>query len=130
MLHLYCLVWLKGMSSFFDLRRKIVEKDKFKAWLLSFLDQVIRCELTLMDTNKVLPEVKPAAAISSEDEASSFALQLKDNANHIISQVQMHSWNYNATCFKYGCNKTQCRFNFPRPIISNSYINDKKSIFL
>ncbi len=42
----------------------------------------------------------------------------------------MHSGNHNATCFKYGHNKTQCRFNFPRPIIPDSYIDNKGSIFL
>ncbi len=51
-LHLHCLVWLKGMPSFSDLRRKIVDEDGFKAQLLFFLDQVIRCKLTPVDTDK------------------------------------------------------------------------------
>ncbi len=130
MLHLHCLVWLKGMSSFSDLRRKIVDEDGFKAWLLSFLDQVIRCELTPVNTDKVLPEVGPSAAIAGEDEASSFISRLKDNANLVASRVQMYSRNHNATCFKYGRNKTQCRFNFSRPIIPDFYIDNKVSIFL
>ncbi len=130
MLHLHCLVWLKGMSSFSDLRKKIVDEDRFKARRLSFLDQVIRCELTPVDTDKVLLEVGLSAAIAGEDEASSFALRLKKNANLVVSRVQIHSQNHNATCFKYSCNKTQCRFNFPRPIIPDSYIDDKGSIFL
>lgn len=84
-LHLHCLVWFKGMSSFSDLRRKIVDEDGFKAWLLSFLDQVIRCELTLVDTDKVLPEVGPSVTTAGEDEASSFPSRLKDDANLVAS---------------------------------------------
>ncbi len=87
MLHLHCLVWLKGMSSFSDLRRKIVDKNGFKARLFSFLDQVIRCELTLVDIDKILPVIGPSAATAGEDEASSFTLRLKDNANLIASRV-------------------------------------------
>ncbi len=53
MLHLHCLVWLKGLSSFSNLCRKIADEDGFKIRLLSFLNQVIRCELTPVDTNQV-----------------------------------------------------------------------------
>ncbi len=81
-----------------------------------------------MDTNQDLPKVGPSA--SATPDASVFASQLKNNANLVASRVQMHSQTHNATCFKYGCNKTQCRFNFPRPIISDLYIDDAGSIFL
>ena len=89
MLHLHCLVWLKGMSSFFDLQRRHIDKDEFKTQLLSFLDQVIRCELTSVDTNQVLLEVGPPA--SAIDDASISALQLKDDTNLVAFQVQMYS---------------------------------------
>ncbi len=42
MLHLHYLIWLKGMSSFSDLCKKIASEDQFKTRLLSFLDRVIR----------------------------------------------------------------------------------------
>ena len=71
------------MSSFSDLQRKIVDKNEFKTRLLSFLDQVIRCKLTPVDTNQVLSEVGPSALATNN--ASVFALQLKDNANLVIS---------------------------------------------
>ncbi len=87
MLHLHCLVWLKRMSSFSDLQRKIVDGDGFKARLLSFLNQVIRCELTPVDTDKVLLEVGPSAATIGKDKASSFTSWLKDDANLVASQV-------------------------------------------
>ncbi len=128
MLYLHCLVWLKEMSSFSDLRKKIAGEDQFKTRLLSFLDRVIRCELTPVDTNQVLPEVGPSA--SATNNASGFASQLNDDANLVASRVQMHSWTHNATYFKYGHNKTQCQFNFPRPMISNSHIDDTGSISL
>ena len=51
MLDLHYLVWLKEMSSFSDLHRKIVDEDEFKIQLLSFLDQVIKYELTVVDIN-------------------------------------------------------------------------------
>ncbi len=128
MLYLHCLVWLKGISSFSDLCRKIADEDGFKIRLLLFVDQVIRYKLTPVDTNQVLPKVVPSA--SATPDGSIFASQLKDNTNLVASQVQMHSWTHNATCFKYDHNKTQCRFNFSRLIIPDSYINDARSIFL
>ncbi len=128
MLHLYYLVWLKGMSSFSDLHKKIAGEDQFKTRLLSFLDQVIRCELTPVDTNQVLPKVGPSALAANN--ASVFVSQLNDDANLIASRVQMHSQTHNATCFKYDRNKTQCRFNFLHPMIPNSHIDDTGSISL
>lgn len=92
MLYVHCLVWHKEISSF------SIDEDEFKAWLFSFLNQVIRWELTLLDTNKVLLVIEPLAAIA-EDKAFSFTLQYKDNANLVVSQVEMHSQNYNASCF-------------------------------
>ena len=85
MLHLHCLVWLKRISSFFNLQRKVVDEDGFKIRLLSFLDQVIRCELIFVDINQVLLEVGPLA--SATNDASVFALQLKDNVNLVTSEV-------------------------------------------
>lgn len=76
------------MFSFSDLHKRIVDEDRFKIQLLSFLDQVIRYELTSVDTNQVLPEIRPS--ISAIKDVSVFALQLKDDANLIISEVQMH----------------------------------------
>lgn len=128
MLHLNCLVWLKKMSSFFDLNEKIVDKHKFKTRLLLFLDQVIRCKLTPIDMNQVLPEI--GLSSSATNDASVIVLQFKDNAILIISRVQMHFWTYNATYFKYYCIKTNCRFNFPRLIISDLYIDNTGFIYL
>ncbi len=45
------------MSSFSDLYKKIVGENKFKTRLLLFLDQVIRYELILVDTNQFLSEI-------------------------------------------------------------------------
>lgn len=92
------------------------------------LDQVIRYELILVDTNQVLLEIGPS--VSATNDLFVFTLQLKDDANFVASQVQMHFWTHNATYFKYGHNKTKCQFNFLRPIIHNSYIDNKKSIYL
>ena len=115
------------MSSFSDLCRKIVDEDRFKIRLLSFLDQVIKCMLRPVDTNQVLLKVGPSALATTD--TSVFALLLKDNANLVASQVQMHSWTHNATYFKYSYNKTQYQFNFPRSIILNLYIEDAEYIF-
>ncbi len=52
------------MSSFSDLCRKIADEDRFKIRLLSFLDQVIRFELTPVDTNQILPEVGTLALVA------------------------------------------------------------------
>ncbi len=81
-----------------------------------------------MDTNQVLLKVR--LSVLAAKDLSVFASQLKDDANLIASRVQMYSWTQNATCFKYGCNKTQYRFNFSQPIISDSHIDNTGSIFL
>ncbi len=128
MLYLYYLVLLKEMSSLSDFCKKIANKDRFKIWLLAFSDQVIRYEWTSVDINKVLSKVK-SLALAAKD-ASIFASQLKDDANLIISRVQMYSWTHNATCFKYGHNKTQCWFNFLQLIIPNSNIDNTRYVFL
>lgn len=72
MLHLHYLVWLKGLSSFSDLQKRIIDKNRFKTRLLSFLDQVIKGKLTLVDTNQLLPEVGPLALATND--ASIFTL--------------------------------------------------------
>ncbi len=85
-------------------------------------------ELTPVDTNQVLLEVGPLA--SAANDTSVFASQLNNDANLVASRVQIHSRTHNATCFKYSRNKTQCRFNFPHPMIPNSHIDDTDSISL
>ena len=89
MLHLHYLVWLKEMSSFFDFHKRIIDKDRFKTCLLSFLDQVIRCELILVDINQVLPKVGSSA--SAIENAFVFTLQFQNDVNLVAFQVQMHS---------------------------------------
>lgn len=37
-LYLHYLEWLKEISNFFDLHRRIVDEDRFKTQILSFLD--------------------------------------------------------------------------------------------
>ena len=59
-----------------------------------------------MDINQVLPEVRSSA--SAINNASIFGSQHKDNTNLIASQMQMHFWIHNVTCFKYDYNKTKC----------------------
>ncbi len=56
-LHLHYIVLLKGRYNFSNLCIKIADKDRFKTQLFAFLDQVIRCKLILVDTNKVSTEV-------------------------------------------------------------------------
>lgn len=57
-----------------------------------------------MNTNKVLPKVRPLALAVKD--AFVFVFQLKDNANLVVSQVQIYSQIHNTICFKYGRNKT------------------------
>ncbi len=43
MLHLHCLVWLKGVSHLAILRTQLQSNDEFCQKLLSFLKQIIKC---------------------------------------------------------------------------------------
>lgn len=116
------------MSSFSDLHRKIANEDRFNTQLLTFLDKIIKCNFTPVDTNKVLFKIR-LAELASED-ASVIVSQLKYNVNLITSRLQIYFQTHNATCLKYDCNKTQYRFNFLWSIIPDSYIDNTKSIFL
>lgn len=71
------------MSSFSDLHKKIVDENKFKIQILSFLNQIIRYELTPVDINQVLAKVKLSVLVI--DNTSVFALQLEDNTNLVVS---------------------------------------------
>ncbi len=42
-LHLHCLVWLKGVSHLAMLRTQLQNNDKFRQKLLSFLEYIIKC---------------------------------------------------------------------------------------
>lgn len=127
-LYFQYLLWLKNVSCFSDLCKKIAGEDRFLTRLLSFFDQVIRWKLILEDINQVLFEIGHLALATNDTFV--FACQLNNDANLVISQVQMHSWTHNATCLKYGRNKTQYPFNFSCFIIPNLHIDDTGSIFL
>lgn len=71
------------MSSFFDLYKKIAGEDKLKIQLLSFLDQIIRCKSTPINTNQVLLEVK--LSVLATNDASDLTFQLNNDANLVTS---------------------------------------------
>lgn len=73
------------MSCFSDLYKKIADKDKFKTWLLSFLDQIIKCESIPIDINQVLSEV--GLLTLAANDTSVFVSQLNDNINLILFGV-------------------------------------------
>ena len=83
MLYFHYLLWLKGISSFSDVRKRIVKEESFHAQLLSFLNQNIRCELSLVDSSKFVPMNLPSTR--SNDKPSVFISYLNHDANLVIS---------------------------------------------
>ena len=129
MLHLHCLVWLKGASHLPTLRAKIQGNEDFRVRLLAFLEHIIKCSANDDAPSDALHHACPDAreANTTED----FTAQLKEDSEAVAKKVQMHSPMHNPTCYKYNTSQSKvCRFDFPRPKVLASYIDHNGSIQL
>lgn len=129
LLHLYCLVWLKGASHLPTLRTKIQSNKDFCMRLLAFLEHIIKY-FTNNDTlfnalYHTYPDAREANTI--ED----FTARLKKNSKVVAKKVQMHFPIYNPTCYKYNTSQSKvCRFNCLRPKVLTSHIDHNRLIQL
>jgi hypothetical protein len=119
MLHLHTLIWLAGNVDFFDL-----EDPDFSRQMIEFLDSVIlECIVAADSDGASEPPSRPSTAEFDTDEAYVDALRTYSNA--VASKRQLHSQNHNSTCFKYNKKGTrECRFDFPRPKVIDTHIDD------
>jgi len=125
MLHLHSLVWLAGNLEFFTLRDRLQGDPVFAANMIRYISTAIRCTVNAFtgDHDHV---PTPALTLSARDPESdsTFGTRLNRDANAIASKRQMHSDTHYPTCFKYAKQGSrQCRFLFPRPLVSVSHVN-------
>ena len=129
MLHFHCLIWLQGTHHIAKLRQKLVEDSEFTASFLKFIDSIIKCSLHDLDDDVTSIKEWDIAAAVKQNYLTEFSRQLARNSNQLAAKCQVHSLRHNATCFKYGVPGTKnCRFNFPRPLVETTTINNLGTI--
>jgi Helitron helicase-like domain at N-terminus len=104
MLHLHCLIWLKGNFTFEELRSRVLNDADFAERLISFLESIITntVENALENTDLLFQEVPSPLP---EQSPAEFYNQLVTDGHTIANKTQRHSQSHNATCFKYGNRK-------------------------
>lgn len=129
MLHLHCLIWLRGVSHLATLRSQIQDNDEFRQTLLSFLEHVIKCSACQDPHPETLHHACPDANDSIT--ISQFACQLRSDSEAVAQKVQMRLPSHNPTCYKYNTRDSKvCQFDFPRPILSRLQIDPNGTIKL
>lgn len=116
MLHLHCLVRLKGAFHLTNLRHRLLSDPEYANRMVEFIDRIIKCSIVQGEATQPNPDA-PSAYMDETD--TEFAQRLADDSNTVAAKRQMHSISHNATCFKYGAAGTgKCRFKFPHPLIN------------
>ena len=112
MLHLHCLVWLKGVLHLVILQMQLQSNDEFHKKLFSFLEHIIKWSVS---QNPYLQTLDQACPNNNDSiTTSQFANLLRSDSKAIAQKVQMHLPSHNLTCYKYNTRKSNvCRFDFP-----------------
>jgi hypothetical protein len=99
MLHLHCLVWLRGNFTFDELRNRVLCDVDFAQRLITFLETIITCAVNDVqhDDNILFDPVPSFSQNLSDDD---FFQQLLTDSQSIANKTQRHSTRHNATCFK------------------------------
>ncbi len=129
MLHLHCLVWLKGVSHLATLRMQLQSNDEFHQKFLSFLKHIIKC---LASQNLHLQTLDQACPNANDPiTTSEFADLLRSDSEAVARKVQMHLPSHNLTCYKYNTRESKvCRFDFLRLSLPNLEIDINGIIWL
>ena len=131
MLHLHCLVWLKGMTNISNFRQRMRGDPDYLSRLIRFLDHIIKASLSVppSDTSATQNACPTKfTPFSTTLDVDAFRATLDADSNKTASKVQMHSTSHNASCYKYGKSGSKCRFNFPRPLVEETYVDKCNSL--
>ncbi len=111
MLHLHCLMWLKGVLHLAILRTQLQSNNEFCQKLLSFLEYIIKYLASQNPHFQTLDQ----ACLNANDPITIPEFALRSDSKAIMQKVQMHLPSHNPTYYKYNICKLQvCRFDFPR----------------
>ena len=123
MLHLHCLIWLKGFYHLAAFRTRLISEPQYKRQMVKYLDHIVNCSIQPDGLMLDISSEAPPANLAETNQQ--FNDKLAADSNAVAAKCQMHSTTHNATCFKYGAAATKkCRFNFPRPIVERTRISD------
>ncbi len=128
-LHLHCLVWLKGVSHLAMLRMQLQSNDEFRQKLLLFLEHIIKYLASQNPHFQTLDQACPNA--NNPIITLEFADLLRSNNEAVARKIQMHLPSHNPTCYKYNTRESKvCRFDFLRPSLPNLKIDINGTIRL
>ena len=123
-LHLHILFWVHGSVTPVDMANKLQE-EPFPTDLLNYLDGIIFEQFpngvvpsqtdSSYDTNKNVSSDRPPL-----ENDPNFRDLLEKQLAALVQKCQVHK--HTATCYKYG--HEACRFEFPRPAVDISKIED------
>lgn len=125
-LHLHCLIWLKGMTNLSNFRQRMRDDPDYLSQLIQFLDHIIKASLSVppSDTSATQnPCPSEFTSFFTTHDVDVFRTTLIADSNKVASKVQMHSISHNASCYKFGKSGSKCRFNFPGPLVKETYVN-------
>lgn len=131
MLHLYCLVWLIGMTNLSNFQQKICGDSCYFGRLLYFLDHIITTSLLVYSFGLSLaldPSQDKFTLLLTTENIDTFCATLAADSNEVASKVQIHSLSHNALCYKYGKSSCRCRFNFPQPFVKETHVDKYNNI--
>jgi hypothetical protein len=102
--------------------------------MIYYLEAIITRGVGLGDdscTSRKLEAMQPCSTTPETDEE--FHVRLSINSNAVACKKQVHSSNYNATCFRYsqkGQGKDACRFGMSQDLLPRSKVDDLGVIHL
>ena len=104
-LHLHCLVWLRGAFHLLKIRNQLCSDPEYAARMANFTDNIIRCSLDSAVQPETLSREAPSASLDETN--NDFGQKLDQDSNAIAAKFQLHSSTHNAKCFKYGAAVTR-----------------------
>ena len=126
-LHIHMLVWLQGYTSRSGLESRF-QDDEFKKKLLQYLEDTIHEAFLDPDAdhnNLNVSEVSFARPINPVD--PEFDSKFSNDVDRLVTVANTHCHTF--TCYKYG-KSGDCRFGFPRDLISQSTVSVEGEIKL
>lgn len=87
MLHLHCLVWLRGAFYLVELRNRLQSDPQYAINMVKLIDNIVCCSIADILSTEKIKQKAPSASLNETDE--DFALKLYKDSNAVASKIQM-----------------------------------------